>query len=63
MSGWVWRFRPNTTIPFGLKLVQDKAHHYCIAPIMNMPLSKYKGLLEEMAMFATRVYKKEGKAI
>jgi hypothetical protein len=63
MSGWVWRFRPNTNIPFGLKLVKDKAHHYCIAPITNMPLSKYKGLLEEMAVSATRVYKKEGKAI
>ncbi len=63
MTGWVWRFKPNTPFPFGLKLVQDKAHHYCIAPVKNMPLSKYKGLLEEMAIFATRVYKKEGKAI
>jgi hypothetical protein len=63
MSGWVWRFYPNTPFPLGLKLVQDKAHHYCIAPISNMPLSKYKGLLEEMAINAERVYKKEGKAI
>jgi hypothetical protein len=45
MSGWVWRFRPSISIPFGLKLVHDKTHHYCIAPLMNMPLSKYKGLL------------------
>lgn len=63
MSGWVWRFPPSTTIPFGLKLVQDKEHHYCIAPTKNMPVNKYKGLLEEMAILATRVYKKEGKAI
>lgn len=61
MNGWVWRFPPNTTPPAGLKLVQDKPHHYCIAPIHNMPLDKYRGLLEEMALKATRVFKKEGK--
>jgi hypothetical protein len=61
MLGWVWRFAPNTRLPFGLKLVQDKAHHYCIAPISNMPIDKYKGLLEEMALYAVRVYKNEGK--
>ena len=63
MNGWVWRFAPNTQPPFGLKLVQDKAHHYCIAPTQNMPIDKYKGLLEEMALRATRVFKKEGKAV
>ena len=63
MSGWVWRFPPNATPPPGLKLVKDKPHHYCIAPTQNMPVDKYKGLLEEMALKATRVFKKEGKAI
>lgn len=63
MSGWVWQFSQNTQIPIGLKLVQDKKHHYCIAPIQNMPIDKYKGLLEEMAMYAKRIYKKEGKAV
>lgn len=57
--GWVWRFSANTHFPIGLKLVQDKSHHYCIAPTQNMPIDKYKGLLEEMALKATRVYKKE----
>ncbi|MDP5138632.1 hypothetical protein ORJ04_22040 [Rheinheimera baltica] len=47
----------------GLKLVQDKAHHYCIAPTQNMPIDKYKGLLEEMALKAARVFKKEGKVV
>lgn len=61
MSGWVWRFSPNTRFPEGLKLVQDKPHHLCIAPTQNMPLDKYKGLLEEMALKAQRVFKKEGK--
>ena len=63
MSGWVWRFPPNTQPPIGLKLVKDKSHHYCIAPSQNMPVDKYKGLLEEMALKATRVFKKEGKAV
>jgi hypothetical protein len=61
MSGWVWRFAPNTTLPVGLKLVHDKPHHYCIAPAQNMPLDKFKGLLEELALKATRVFKKEGR--
>lgn len=63
MTGWVWRFPPHTQPPVGLKLVQDKPHHYCIAPAQNMPIDKYKGLLEEMALKATRVFKKEGKAV
>ncbi|WP_440480621.1 hypothetical protein [Rheinheimera baltica] len=54
---------PNTQPPVGLKLVQDKAHHYCIAPTQNMPIDKYKGLLEEMALKAARVFKKEGKVV
>ena len=63
MTGWVWRFAPNTQPPVGLKLVKDKAHHFCITPTHNMPVDKYKGLLEEMAFKATRVFKKEGKAV
>ncbi|PCJ20967.1 MAG: hypothetical protein COB04_03635 [Gammaproteobacteria bacterium] len=61
MTGWVWRFPPNTIPPIGLKMVQDKPHHFCISPTQNMPIDKFKGLLEEMALKATRVFKKEGK--
>lgn len=63
MNGWVWRFPSNTQLPVGLRLVQDKPHHYCIAPNKNMPIDKYKGLLEEMALKASRVFKKEGKVV
>lgn len=63
MSGWVWRFPPNTQPPVGLKLVQDKPHHFCIAPTQNMPIGKYIGLLEELALRGHRVFKKEGKAV
>ena len=63
MTGWVWRFPPNTRPPQGLKLVNDKPHHYGIAPVTNMPLDKYKGLLEEMALKATMVFKNEGKVV
>lgn len=61
MAGWVWRFPPNTSLPAGLKLVKDRPHDFCIAPAMNMPVDKYKGLLEELALKASRVFKKEGK--
>ena len=40
--------------------MNDKPGHYCIAPGMNMPLDKYKGLLEDLALKATRVVKKQG---
>tara|TARA_B110000211_G_scaffold224034_1_gene274670 strand:- start:1199 stop:1588 length:390 start_codon:yes stop_codon:yes gene_type:complete len=63
MTGWVWRFPPNTQPPHGLKMVQDKPHHYCISPTRNMPVDKFKGLLEEMALKASRVFKKEGKIV
>lgn len=60
MSGWIWKFFPGTQLPQGLKLVQDKPHHYCIAPITNMPMDKYKGLLEELGLKATRIMQKPG---
>lgn len=63
MTGWIWKIRGNTQFPIGLKLVKDKAHHYCIAPTQNMPVDKFKGLLEEFALRAERVFKKEGKAV
>ncbi len=60
MSGWVWTFAPSTPFPTGLKLVNDKPGHFCIAPTSDMPLDKYKGLLEELALKATRVFYKQG---
>ncbi len=48
-SGWVWKFDYGVNLPIGLKLVNDKPEHYCIAPVENMPLLKYKSLLEIMA--------------
>lgn len=60
-DGWVWRLSSGLPLPSGLKLVKDKPHHYCLAPTMNMPVDKYKGLLEELALRAERVRKKQGK--
>lgn len=61
MSGWVWQFNAATPMPQGLKLVHDRPGHYSIAPTVNMPLDKYKGLLEELGMKAFRVFFKQGK--
>lgn len=63
MNGWVWRISASRAVPVGLKLVKDKPHHYCIAPVANMPLSKYKGLLEEFALHAERFLKKEARSV
>jgi hypothetical protein len=59
-TGWVWKVTAATALPPGLKLVQDKAHHYCIAPMNNMPVTKYKSLLEQLALSAQRVMKIPG---
>ncbi len=61
MSGWVWQFNVSTPMPPGLKLINDRRGHYAIAPTVNMPLDKYKGLLEELGMKAFRVFYKQGK--
>jgi hypothetical protein len=63
MSGWIWKIDASTQLPIGLLLVKDKPHHYCISPTQNMPVDKFKGLLEEFALRAERVLKKEGRAI
>lgn len=58
LTGWVWRFGAHTPIPQGLKLVNDKLGHFCVAPTTNMPVDLYKGLLEQMGMKAQKVWKK-----
>lgn len=58
LTGWVWKFPAKTAIPIELKLVNDKQGHYCVAPIMNMPVDYYKGLLEKMGMRAEKVWRK-----
>jgi len=58
LTGWVWHFRGNTQIPNGLKLVNDKIGHYCVAPTRNIPVDLYKGLLEQMGLKAKKVWKK-----
>lgn len=58
LTGWIWKFRAQTMIPQGLKLVNDKAGHFCVAPIQNIPVDLYKGLLEQMGMKAEKAWKK-----
>lgn len=46
-------------MPTGLVLVEDKrpghGGHYMIAPVRNMPLKEYLGLLEELGKDPARV--------
>jgi hypothetical protein len=50
LTGFAWQFREGTAVVQGLKLVNDKPGHYMLVPVTNMPLEKYKGLLEEMGI-------------
>ena len=58
LTGWVWKFKVHTQIPQGLKLVNEKPGHYCVAPIQNMPVDLYKGLLEQMGLRAQKIWQK-----
>ena len=50
LTGYAWLIKAGTGLPIGLKLVSDTPGHYMVAPIRNMPLDAYKGMLEEMGM-------------
>ena len=50
LTGFAWRFNKGAQVIPGLKLVSDEPQHYMLAPISNMPVDKYKGLLEEMGI-------------
>lgn len=58
LTGWVWKFKAHTQISDELKLVNDKPGHYCVAPIQNIPVDLYKGLLEQMGLKVQKVWKK-----
>ncbi len=57
LSGYAWLIKSGGTLPIGLKLVNDTPGHYMLAPIRNMPLDTYKGLLEEMGMKCVKYLK------
>jgi len=46
-------------VPGDLQIVPDDKDHYVIAPSTSTPLDKYKRLLQEMAMSATREFNKK----
>lgn len=50
LTGYAWLIKAGTSLPIGLKLVNDTPGHYMLAPARNMPLDAYKGLLEEMGI-------------
>jgi len=59
MSGWVWKISKGTPVPTGLKLINDRAGHYSICPMSNMPLDEFIGLLSKLALKCQKVFKKE----
>jgi len=65
LTGYAWLIKNGVSVPQGLKLVCDTPGHYMLAPIRNMPLDSYKGLLEEMGMKCEKYLqiKKDGRII
>lgn len=59
MSGWVWMIPHGTSMPNGLKLLNDRDGHFTIAPVVNMPLDQFKGLLSSLALHCKKVYRKD----
>jgi len=50
LTGYAWLIKSGVGVSQGLKIVNDTPGHYMLAPVRNMPLASYKGLLEEMGM-------------
>lgn len=59
MSGWVWKLAKGTQLPTGLKLINDRAGHYSICPVSNMPLDEFIGLLSKLALRCHKLFEKE----
>ena len=54
-----WKLAKSTPLPVGLSLVSDlrpgRQDHFLLAPSMNMPLVKYIGLLQELALRCVKI--------
>lgn len=61
LSGWVWEISQHTPLPSGLKLIRDNSPegHYSLCPNQNMPVSEFVSLLEKVAIFCKKVFKKK----
>lgn len=48
----IWKLKKGAVLPVELKLVKDQRRghdgHYMLAPVKDMPLKKYIGLIEEL---------------
>lgn len=57
LTGYAWLIKAGASLPAGLKLVNDTPGHYMLAPVKNMPLDTYKGLLEEAGVKCVKYLK------
>lgn len=56
LTGYAWRFEKGTPLIPDLKLISDEPGHYMLPPLHNIPLDKYKGLLEEMGLLCGKYF-------
>jgi len=57
LSGWAWKIRKGTALPFGLKLWSDENGHGIIAPVNDIPVDEFKGLVSKLVVFCEKVTK------
>lgn len=56
LTGYAWKFEKGTSVISGLKLISDEPGHYMLSPLYNIPLDKYRGLLEEMGLLCGKYF-------
>lgn len=59
LSGWAWRIKRGAVLPPTLKIWSDEDGHGLICPTVDMPLSKYVSLLEELVVHSVKEFKLE----
>lgn len=61
LTGWVWEIAAQTNLPPDLRLVKDNypLGHYILSPVRNMPVHEFLGLLENVAIYCKKIFKKQ----
>lgn len=57
LSGWAWKIKKGTVLPIGLKLWSDEDGHALIAPVNDLPIDEFKGILAKFVVFCEKVVK------
>ncbi|WP_444901515.1 hypothetical protein ACJJIG_18905 [Microbulbifer sp. SSSA007] len=62
-DGWICRFPAGTTLPEGLKIVEQSPGEFYISPERNMAERQFIALLKEMSLRAITIFKRADRAV